>query len=243
VTSGLQQLPLPFAETQTYVSADFIESPSNVAALKWLTREEWPDRRLAIWGPNGCGKTHLLHLWTERVGAALLAGPGLEDVTSLPQAGCVAIDEADRVADEALLLHVLNVARDRNLRVLIAARSAPARWAVSLPDLSSRLRAISAVEIVGPDDDLLHMLLVRALSQRQLEVGGAVLAWLLQHLPRTAAGMLEAVKRLDTESLQQSKPITRTFAARVLGPTTADEVSMSVLGPDHEPSPKREDGL
>jgi chromosomal replication initiation ATPase DnaA len=243
VNGGAEQLPLPFAETQTYIAADFIESPSNAAALKWLARDEWPDHRLAIWGPDGCGKTHLLHLWAGRLGAALLTGSELRDFMSLPQSGGVAIDDADRIRDEELLLHLLNVARDRNLRVLIAARSAPARWPVILPDLSSRLRAINAVEVAGPEDDLLHLLLVRALSQRQLDVGGTVQAWLLHHLPRTAGGVLEAVKRLDAESLLQGKPITRAFAARILGSAMDDEVSMSVSRPDHQPSPEGSDGL
>jgi chromosomal replication initiation ATPase DnaA len=243
VTGDPEQLPLPFAETQTYFAADFIESPSNAAALVWLSRDEWPDRRLAIWGPDGCGKTHLLHLWTERFGGTLLSGPALRDLTVLPQAGCVAIDDADQVAGEELLLHLLNMARDRSLRVLIAARSAPARWPVALSDLSSRLRAISAVEIAVPDDDLLHLLLVRALSQCQLDVAVSVQAWLLHRLPRTAFGVLEAVRRLDAESLLRRKPITRTFAARVLGTETVDEVSMLAPGSSLRPSPEGSDGL
>jgi chromosomal replication initiation ATPase DnaA len=243
VTGGPEQLPLPFVETRTYVAADFIESPSNAAAQAWLARDEWPDGRLAIWGPGGCGKTHLLHLWTERFGGTLLSGPALHDLTVLPQVGYVAIDNADRVTGEELLLHLLNMARDRSLRVLLAARSAPARWPISLPDLSSRLRAISAVEIAVPDDELLHLLLVRALSQRQLDVPVSVRAWLLHYLPRTASGVLEAVGRLDAESLLQRKPITRAFAARVLGSQTDDEVSMLTPGPDLWPSPDGSDRL
>jgi chromosomal replication initiation ATPase DnaA len=242
VTGGPEQLPLPFAETQTYAAADFIGSPSNAVAQAWLARDEWPDQRLALWGPDGCGKTHLLHIWAEQFGGATLCGSALNDLTALPQAGCVAIDDADRITDEELLLHLLNTARDQGLRVLLAARSAPARWPVSLPDLSSRLRALSAVEIAVPDDHLLDLLLIRALSQRQLDVSVSVRTWLLQHLPRTASGMLEAVRRLDAQSLLQHKPITRAFAARVLGHETLDEVSMSPFGADFRPSPEGSDG-
>jgi DnaA regulatory inactivator Hda len=242
VTGDPEQLPLPFAVTQAYVMADFIGSPSNAAAQAWLARAEWPDQRLALWGPDGCGKTHLLHIWTEQFSGTLLCGSVLHDLAALPQAGCVAIDDADRIRGEELLLHLLNMARDRGLRVLLAARSAPARWPVSLPDLSSRLRAISAVEIAVADDHLLDLLMVRALSQRQLDVPVSVRTWLLHHLPRTASGMLEAVRRLDAQSLLQRKPITRAFAARVLGPETLGEVSASPPGPDFRPSPEGADG-
>ena len=65
--------------------------------------------------------------------------------------GALALDDADTVAAEPLLLHLLNTARDRGLRVLLAGRTPPSRWPVRLPDLSSRLRAITAVEIRPPE--------------------------------------------------------------------------------------------
>ncbi|HVY18108.1 MAG TPA: chromosomal replication initiator DnaA [Rhodopila sp.] len=241
------QLPLPFQNRPDYDPADFVPASSNDAALRWLARDDWPDRRLALWGPEGCGKTHLLHIWTQRHAGTLLDGRTLADLSGLPDGGCLALDDADQVRDPELLLHLLNTARDRGLKLLLAARSAPARWPVSLPDLSSRLRAINAVEIDGPDDTLLQMLLVRALAVRQLDVAETARTWLLRHTPRTASGVQEAVRRLDMESLQQHKPITRAFAARVLGTPEADfsdDVSPredSMSRPEH--SPKLLDGL
>lgn len=211
------QLPLPFEDKPDYKTADFIPAPSNEAALAWLARDDWPDARLAIWGPEGCGKTHLLQIWAQHRGATILQGRGMLDLDALPEAGFLALDDADRIRQPRLLLHLLNIARDRRLRVLLTGRSAPARWSAPLPDLSSRLRAISAVEIAEPDERLLHILLVRALAVRQLEVAPAAQLWLLRHMPRSASGMLDAVRRLDQESLQQHRPITRTFAMRVLG--------------------------
>ncbi len=231
-----EQLPLPFVDRPSHDAADFVASPSNMAALTWLVRDEWPDRRLALWGPAGCGKTHLLHVWTQRHGGTLLSGRTLHDLTAVPETGCLALDDADEVTEPDLLLHLLNTARDRGLTVLMASRRAPARWSVTLPDLSSRLRAICAVEIAPPDDDLLALILVRALSQRQLDVPLAARTWLLRHLPRTAPGLLQAVRRLDAESLMQGRPITRAFAIRILGTETIDEVSMSDGPPDGEHS-------
>lgn len=227
MTHGAGQLSLPFADRAGYDAADFVASPSNQAALTWLARDEWPDRRLALYGPAGCGKTHLLHVWVHHRGGTLLSGRTLRDLTGAPQTGCLALDDADQVSDPELLLHLLNTARDRGLTMLLASRPAPARWSVTLPDLASRLRALCAVEIADPDDDLLDMLLIRALSLRQLDIPVTARTWLLRHLPRTASGMLEAVRRLDAESLIRRQPITRTFAARILGAESNDDVSMS----------------
>ena len=106
--------------------------------------------------------------------------------------------------------------------MLLAARQAPARWPVRLPDLASRLRAITAVEILPPEDELLHALLARLLARRRLAVTEAVQDWLLLRLPRSAAAMREAAARLDRAQLAAAGPVTRGVAAAALGDLLAD---------------------
>ncbi|HEX3574065.1 MAG TPA: chromosomal replication initiator DnaA [Rhodopila sp.] len=231
------QLPLPFVHQPRFDARDFMPARSNQETLAWLRERDWPDRRLALFGPEGCGKSHLLHIWTERTGGTLLAGQTLVDLEGIPPSGTLALDDADTVRDEPLLLHLLNTARDRGLRLLLSGRAAPSRWPVGLPDLSSRLRAITPVEIGPPGDDLLAALLMRLIADRQLAVSQAVQDWLLLRLPRSPAALREAVARLDRESLVSRHAITRALAARVLkdfAPADADEVSMSGVDPSSE---------
>jgi chromosomal replication initiation ATPase DnaA len=234
------QLLLPFPHAPGYDQRDFLPAASNQEALAWL-ETDWPDHRLALWGPEGCGKSHLLHIWAEQTGARILSGQALRDLDGVPESGALALDDADTVASEPLLLHLLNTARDRLLRMLLSGRAPPSRWTVRLPDLSSRLRAITAVEIRPPGDDLLAALLVRLLADRQLSVAQSVQDWLLTQLPRSPAALRQAVARLDRASLASGKAITRSFAARVvaedgLAVADADEVSMSGFDPStHSP--------
>lgn len=211
-----EQLALPFGWPPRYEAADFIEGNANRNALTWIERGDWPDRRLAIWGAEGCGKTHLLHLWAARVGGTVLSGRAIRTPAQLPETGAFALDDAHLVTDETLLLHVLNTARDRSLLLLLSATMSPARWPVRLPDLSSRLRAINAVEILQPDDQLLRALLMRLLAERQLDVSLAVQDWLLRRLPRSFIAIRDAVERLDHVSLASGSPINRILATRVL---------------------------
>jgi len=202
------QMPLPFPrETRPAAASDFVLAASNDAALTWLDRvADWPQGRLALWGQAGCGKTHLLRRWADTSGAHYLTGPelpGLDELPELPGTAGLAIDSADEMAEEATLLHLLNAAAEARLPVLLAARAAPARWPVRLRDLASRLRAMTAVEILPPDDGLLRILLVRLLAARQQRVTEATREWLLSHLPRTLAAMSEAVARLDRASLDR----------------------------------------
>jgi chromosomal replication initiation ATPase DnaA len=217
--SAARQLALPFPYQPGFAAADFLAAPSNEAALAWLDRTaDWPEHRLLLWGEAGCGKTHLLHLWVARSGATMLTGPTLRGLPALPDRG-VAVDDADLMADETALFHLLNASREAALPVLLAARAPPARWEIHLPDLASRLRSVTAVEIEPPEESLLQALLVRLLADRQLIVPEALQEWLLLRLPRTPAALREAVTRLDNAGGR----IDRSLAADVLASLTLSE--------------------
>ena len=233
---GTGQLSLPIFPGPCFAEADFREAPSNADALAWLRRTaDWPNHRLALWRETGRGKTHLLHIWAARTGCALLwSGPDLSGLPDLPEAG-IALDDADAFADERSLLHLLNLAGEARLPVLLAARAAPSRWPVRLPDLASRLRAITATEIGPPEDSLLRALLARLLAERQLRLPEAVQEWLVVRLPRSAAALRDAVERLDAASLDQHRNITVPFAAQVLADLLAqDEISGTALHPSRD---------
>lgn len=220
--SGARQLMLPFPHQPGFAAADFMPAPSNEAALAWLDRtDDWPDRRLLIWGEAGRGKTHLLHLWAARTGATLCFGSALAGLPVLPTRGGVALDDADLATDETALFHLLNAAREAALPVLLAARTPPARWDTRLPDLASRLRAVTAVEVGPPEETLLQALFARLLADRQLAVPAALQDWMLLRLPRTAAALREAVARLD----EDGRRIDRALAISVLADLSVAEVA------------------
>jgi len=231
------QLPLPFQYRPSYAAADFLAAPSNEAARTWLERtEDWPDHRLALWGGAGCGKTHLLRLWAGRRGARVLLGSALTGLLELLPSAGIALDEADAVTDEIALLHLLNAAREAGVPVLLAARAAPARWPVRLPDLASRLRAVTAVDIAPPEDSLLRALLMRLLADRQLGVGPGLQEWLLLRLPRSPAALRDAAARLDRAAMAAGGGVTRAIAAAVASEVGDTQTSPAQAGEIETPS-------
>ena len=67
--SGPQQLALALGHAASFAREDFLEGPSNAAALALIERwPDWPDRVVALVGPEGSGKSHLGAIWAERVG-------------------------------------------------------------------------------------------------------------------------------------------------------------------------------
>ena len=110
----------------------------------------------------------------------------------------------------------------RAASVLLTARTTPAQWGVTLPDLLSRLRAAQPAFLGPPDDQHLREVMVKLLADRQLEVDVGVLDYLLLRMERSFAAASSVVDALDRESLARGRRITRAIAADVLDPPDSD---------------------
>ncbi|MGH7056658.1 MAG: chromosomal replication initiator DnaA [Acetobacteraceae bacterium] len=226
--STLRQLPLPFAIDTGFAASDFLEGAGTEAARIWLARTAaWPQSKLALYGDAGVGKSHLLHIWAVRAGANVMLGPGLRS-GSFRLARAVAVDDADLIADERALLHLLNFAGEAGAPVLLAGRAPPSGWGIGLADLASRLRAIQAVAIAAPDEALLALLFARFLSARQLVVQPELQMWLLERLPRHPAALAEAAARLDRAALAAGRRVGRRMAAEMLAALGVSEEDHAV---------------
>ncbi len=199
---------------------DFLISDSNAGALAWIDRwSDWPSRALALHGPAGCGKTHLVHVWCSQSAGVIVPGEALsEEVVARlvsERRHRIAIDDADR-ACELPLLHLYNFCTATRGGLLVAARQPPAAWTVVLPDLDSRLRAVLAIGIGLPDDALLGAVLVKHFADRQLRVAPEVVAYLLRHMERSFAAAAEMAARLDLVSLRDRRAITVALARQLV---------------------------
>jgi len=215
-----RQLALALPHAENFSREDFLSGASNEAALKLVERwPDWPDRALAIVGPEGSGKSHLAGIWAEIAGARRLSARVLGE-TSLPAAlatGALVIEDAAEQLDERALFHLLNLVRQQEGYALLTTRIPPASWRVDLPDLGSRLRAIPTVELRPPDDALLRAVMVKLFADRQLGVDEALIAYLSTRMERSFAAARAAVEDLDREALRQKRPVTRALAAELLG--------------------------
>jgi len=199
---------------------DFLVTQSNRAAVGIIDRyPDWPHHAMAVTGPVGSGKTHLLEVWRQVSGATLAAMDEVSEaaVPRLMSGGALAIDDAPGThLDERGLFHLLNYARQSGGRVLIASSLAPVAWPVQLPDLVSRLKAVPVAELGQPDDDLLRGVLVKLFADRQLAVDAAAIAYLVVRMPRSLDAARALVAAIDRRALEEKAEITRSFVGRVL---------------------------
>jgi len=214
-----RQLVLALDHATSFAREDFLAGPSNAAALALIDNwPDWPDRVMALTGPEGAGKTHLASIWAESAGARVLSAKFLEhgDLPAALATGALVLEDIDPAAlDEPALFHLLNLAREERAFVLITARAAPATFPVAIRDLASRLRAIPVVTLAAPDDTLLRSLIVKLAADRQLAVDEALVNYLANRIERSFAATRAAVRRLDEEAMRQHRPVTRALAAEL----------------------------
>jgi chromosomal replication initiation ATPase DnaA len=219
-----RQLALALPHAESFARDDFLIGASNKAALGMIERwPDWPDRALALVGPEGAGKSHLASIWADIAGARRVSARALGE-TDLPAAlatGTLVIEDASAQVDERALFHLLNLMRQEEAFVLITTRTAPASWSIALPDLTSRLRAVPAIDLKSPDDTLLRAVLVKLFADRQLAVDENLIGYLATRIERSFAGARAAVEELDREALRQQRPVTRALAAETLSPGSA----------------------
>lgn len=217
---GPRQLTLDLDHAESYARDDFLGGPSNAAALTLVDSwPDWPNRIVALVGPEGSGKSHLASIWAEQAGARSIAARALRDIevpAALVTGALVVEDAAEAAFDETAMFHLLNLAREEGAFVLVTARTTPAGWTTRTRDLASRLKAVPVVALASPDDALLRAVLVKLFADRQLGVDEQLIGYVATRIERSFADAQAAVAALDQEAMRRQRPLTRSLAAEVL---------------------------
>jgi chromosomal replication initiation ATPase DnaA len=214
-----RQLAFALPHAESLSRDDFLEGPGNAAAVELVDRwPDWPSRVVMLVGEPGSGKSHLAAIWAANAGARLVAARALT-ANAVPGAlatGALVIEDvAPAGLDERALFHLLNLAKQDEADVLMTARTSPAGWALEVPDLLSRLRAVPVVSLAPPDDALLRSLIVKLCLDRQLNVDEALVTYVASRIERSFAGARRAVALLDAEALRLRRPVTRALAVEL----------------------------
>jgi len=214
-----RQLPLEFGHDPASGRDDLIVSDRLNAAVAIVDRwPDWPSPVVILAGPTGSGKSHLASIWANRVGATKVT-IGKPDPMVLETAaqGPVLVEDIDHSGfDETALFHLINAVREHGSALLITSRLWPAGWHVTLPDLASRLKAATVVEIAEPDEELLAKVMVKLFADRQIVVDDKIIVWLVARMERSLAAARLVVTRLDQLAMARGSKITRALAAEVL---------------------------
>jgi len=199
---------------------DFLVSPVNAAAVDAIDNwQRWSQHAQAIAGPAGSGKSHLVEVWRQPTAALRIDASDLREdvVLAAPESGGIAVEDIDRgIADERVLFHLFNLAREGRLSLLVTTRALPGEIEIALPDLRSRLRAMALTRIEPPDEALLRALIVKLLADRQLEIEPKVIEYVVKRMERSADMARRFVRALDRHALAARRDLTIPLAREVL---------------------------
>ncbi len=217
VKGPTRQLPLHLPLDAAHAREDLVVSDTNRQAVSFLDAwPEWPGPLTVLAGPVGCGKTHLAEIWAAQVQADFVT---LTDVTDkLPEPGGPAIveDLAPGSFSETGLFHLINAVRAAKTNLLLTSRHWPGDWGITLPDLQSRMKLATLLEIGEPDDVLLQGVLVKLFADRQLIVEPQVIDYMTHRMERSLSAAQEMVDVIDSLSLASKRAVTKPLAAEAL---------------------------
>lgn len=207
---------------------DYFVSPANALAVAMIDApQNWPNGKLVVSGPEGAGKTHLVHVWAAQTGARIIKARDLceTDVPELAQ-GPVAVEDVPEIATDAdaqtALFHLHNLVLAEGHYLLLTGRSLPNLWTLPLPDLQSRIDATQHVALDHPDDSLLAAVLAKLFDDRQIIPRPDVIPFLVRHMDRSLSVAASMVARLDRVALQEGQSLSRKLAARLIDETDED---------------------
>lgn len=218
MTRKSEQLPLAFGHEPQTGRDDLLVSDPLSAAISIVDNwPNWPSPVVILAGPVGSGKSHLASIWRDKSEAVDIHPVAGGDASVVAATNAVLFEDADRRGfDDTALFHVINSVRENGSYLLITSRLWPMSWPVELPDLRSRLKAATVVEIGEPDDELLAQVLVKLFADRQLFIDDKLVAYIVARMERSLDAAQKVVEKLDHLALARGTRITRTLAAEVI---------------------------
>jgi chromosomal replication initiation ATPase DnaA len=203
------QLIFPFEVRSAQGREDFLVAPGNEAAVTFVDRwPDWPVHAAALFGPPGSGKSHLVQVWQTRSGARVVPATSLGGDMAQDPATPLVVEDVDTSPATAERDRLLFALLDQAGRPMVfTGHAPPTEWAVTLPDLASRLRALPAFALWIPDDTLLAGIARKLFTDRQLDVPDTVIMRMVQSLERSPAAIRDFVARADARALAEHRPI------------------------------------
>lgn len=195
------QIPLSFPERPLGFDEIAI-TDANRGALSAIRRaDQWPYHVFCLVGRAKSGRSTLARAWaTEREGVYLtahacarLTAPEIEDMA----AGSLAVDDADSVKEQSILLNLIGAFERSGGRLLLVAGKAPAHWHTEMRDLASRLRSAPIGELTAPDESLMRARIQRACARAYLKLPKAVEDYLVTRLGLSFEAIEETVTALN----------------------------------------------
>ena len=210
------QQTLPLKLLPSYGRHDFIVGESNLEAVKWVDNfSKSKVNGLVIIGPIASGKSHLISTLKNKY-KILEAEEINEEKINILELKDLIIENIEKIENHYFFLHIINIVKEKNFKVLLTSRLPIKELNIRLEDLKSRLLAYSHSKILLPTDDVLRGIIIKISKDKGLLLSDTVINYILSHVERSYSIINGFINELDQLSLIRKKKITIPFIKKFI---------------------------
>ena len=212
-----KQLALPLTFKPIKNKDNFIISKCNQSAISLIENTEfWLGNKkintipaALIFGPAGCGKTHLSNIFMDTNKSFFLSSLKSHDLDLIKKGTNFIIDNFVPSSNypSKLVLHFLNQVTYKQGSILFLSRYSAFEMDWGLDDLNSRIRSLLACEIKLPDDMLLYTFLIKYSNDKKLILNDNQCLYILERLERNFESIIKFINALDMLLLETKKKV------------------------------------
>ena len=216
----MSQLIFKFPFKIKYYEEDYYVSSNNFLAYRLIENwPNWPDKWINIFGPKGCGKTHLSNILIKKIKFSKILDANRVDDETIKQIAkikCLIIDDYKNNIDEKLFYSVLNQAKQYDNYVVINSDKPVDEISFELNDLKSRAKSFVNLGIELPTDDLLRVIISKFFSDKQIDLNPKISEYIIKNIERSYEKVFNFIKEVDNLSLSSGKSININLIKKVL---------------------------
>ena len=215
----MSQLIFKFPFKTNYLEKDFFVSSNNFEAYKLI--ESWPNwsnKWINIYGPTGCGKTHLINILKNKLKLTEIDAKNFDSKVNiqLENYQCLVIENFENNINENLLYSSINHIKQLDKCIIITSRKSIRDLNVKLSDLKSRFDSFLNLSINLPTDDMIRVILSKNFSDKQIDLNNRNLEFILKNIERSYEKISKFIKDIDDISLSTGKSININLIKKVL---------------------------
>ena len=216
----MSQLVFKFPFKTKYYEQDYYVSSNNFSAYRLIESwPDWPDKWVNIFGPKGCGKTHLSNILKKKINSSLILDAENvknETISNFNKLDCLIIENYNNNIDEKLFYSILNQYKQLNSYVVINSILPIKDIDFKLRDLKSRAESFVSLGINLPTDDLLRVIISKSFSDKQIDINPKISEYIIRNIDRSYEKVFKFIKEIDDLSLSSGKSININLIKKVL---------------------------
>ena len=216
----MSQLVFKFPFKIKYYEQDYYVSSNNFSAYKLIEGwPNWPQKWVNIFGPRGCGKTHLANILRKKINSVEILDAkkiNSEIMSKFNNFDCLIIEDFQNNIKENLFYSILNQSKQFNNYILINSNFPIKEMQFKTEDLKSRTDSFLGLGIELPTDNLLRVIISKTFSDKQINISPKITEYIIKNIDRSYEKVFKFIKDIDNLSLSSGKSININLIKKVL---------------------------